>query len=236
MSLGPFSFFMASADNPLGLCEATPIFRINHALHKRYYGFVEDAIPYDRAGRIMKSREHVKMEHGDFPPALIERGVQAVRTIADSASISGYKHPATILFWPYWQQVFKQVDDLEVIPVFLLRAPSGIASSYARRAKRPEYQEALFDVIEVYLSKMLKLYLSWSGPKPIVRFDEAHYQNDLKNAVETCGLVWDTSIFDQHFQPSATVAVDNAVDHPVQRLYTEWSGFADSRTVHPKLA
>ncbi len=219
MSLGPFPFLAAAPENPLGLCEAMPVFRIDHALHRLVYGFDEDAIPYDRAGRIMADRPLQCPTIQDVPSDLIEQGKTFITQLTDSAPVSGFKHPASILFRFYWEHVFSSISDLEIAPVFLIRSPSGVAASYARRAKRPEVESAMFDLIGIYLDRMLELHRSFQGIKPIVRFSEEYYRDDLKNAIEACGMAWDAEMFRQYYKPSATVAIDEPVDHPVEDLY-----------------
>lgn len=231
MSLGPFSFFMASPEKPLGLCEAMPIFKINHAIHRIRYGFDEDAVPYDRAGLLMKDRDAHPFDIDRLPSWIIQQGIETIRTVVDSAPISGFKHPASVLFWPFWRHVFSEIPGLEVFPVFLLRSPSGIAASYARRAKRPEFQNAMFDLIEVYLARMLEIYETWVGPRRIVRFSDEYYREDLRNAVELLDLPWNPEIFDQYYQASATVAVDEPVDHPVQDVYARWQEICSRRSI-----
>ena len=197
MSLGSFAMFMASSEKPRGFCEAMPIFRIDHDLHQIVYDFKEDSIPYDKAGQMMKERNDIPLDINALPLEIIERGIKAIRRLTDGVSLAGFKHPASVLFWNYWQHVFSQLPRLEVIPVFLLRPPIGIAASYARRANRPQVQNAMFDLIEIYLKRMLNIYDSWNGVKPVVRFMDEYYRSDLKTAIETCELVWNEEIFER---------------------------------------
>ena len=125
MSLGPFPFFMAKPENPRGFCETMPIFRIDHDLHQRVYGFREDSIPYIRAGRMMKERNDIPLDIDALPSEIINRGVKAIRRLTEGVSLAGFKHPASVLFWDYWQHVFLQFPHLKIIPVFLLRPPTS---------------------------------------------------------------------------------------------------------------
>ena len=147
MSLGPFALFQGGPNRPHGVCEAMPVFRLNRTLHRIVYGFEEDGIEYGRAGKIMKERNEITLDVGTLPPGLIDHGIETIRFLTSGVPIAGFKHPATVLFWPYWQHVFSRFPELEVIPVFLLRPPTGIAASYARRARRPEFQNEMFLII-----------------------------------------------------------------------------------------
>jgi len=223
MSLGSFDMFGASPENPRGFCEAMPIFHINHELHQIVYGFKEDAIPYVEAGRIMKERNDIPLDIKALTTEIIDRGIETINRLTDGVSIAGFKHPATVLFWTYWHHVFSQFPHLEIIPVFLSRPPTGIAASYARRAKRPQVQNNMFDLIEVYLKRMRSIYDSWNSNKPIIRFIDEYYKDDLKVAIENCGLVWNEEIFERCYKPSVTVRVVDPIDHPVQVLYDQFS-------------
>jgi hypothetical protein len=222
MSLGQFSFFQATPEKPLGLCEAMPIFQIDHTLHRIIYGFGEDSIHYELAGRIMKNREFLRPDIGQIRHDFIGHGIETIQNLVTNSPISGFKHPASALFWFYWQHVFSRIPDLEIHPIFLLRPPNGIAASYARRAHRPEFQNAMFDLIEIYLNRMLEIYQNWHGSKNIIRFTDEHYQSDLQTAIENCGLQWNKKIYEQNYQASATVQIDDLINHPVQKLYDLW--------------
>jgi len=221
-SFGPFPFFQATPENPYGLFEAMPIFEIDHTLHRVIYGFSEDSIHYGLAGHIMKNRDLLRPVVRQVHPELIRNGRETIRQLVSTGPISAYKHPASVLFWFYWDHVFSGIPDLKVHPVFLLRPPSGIAASYARRAKRPEWEPFLYDLIYVYLARMLEVFRNWPGPKNIVRFTDEHYYNDLRIVIDQCGLTWDANHYESGYHPSATERIDKPVAHPVQSLYEHW--------------
>jgi hypothetical protein len=225
MSLGSFPFFQSTPEKPLGLCETIPIFQIDHTLHRIIYGFNEDSVHYELAGRIMKNREMLRPEIHQIRPDFIKRGIETIQSLISTSPISGFKHPASVLFWFYWQHIFSQIPNLEIHLIFLLRPPSGIASSYARRANKPEFQNAMFDLVEIYLYRMLEVYRPWKGQKDIIRFTSEHYQNDIQTAFEHCGLKWNEKIYEQYYQDSLTVPVNEQVNHPVQKLYDLWLSY-----------
>jgi hypothetical protein len=173
----------------------------------------------------MKNRELLRPGIHQIRPDFVEHGKQIIQSLIETSPISGFKHPASTLFWFYWSHVFSQIPDLEVYPVFLLRPPSGIAASYARRANKPEFQNAMFDLVEIYLLRMLEIYRNWNGTKNIIRFTDEHYKNDLQTALEHCGLKWNHEIYEQHYRDSLTVRIDDVVDHPVQKLYEHWLSY-----------
>jgi len=223
VSFGPFSFFSATPEKPYGLYEAMPIFKIDHILHRIVYGFHEDSIHYELAGSIMKNRDVLRPIVSQIPFELIQQGREAIRRLVLSGPVSAYKHPASVLFWFYWAHVFSEIPGLEVHPIFLLRPPSGIAASYARRSQRPEWEQFLYDLIHVYLARMLEIFNNWVGPKSIIRFVGSTYNNDLRIAIEQCGLPWDATHYESVFHSSETEGIDKPVDHPVQALYDYWS-------------
>jgi hypothetical protein len=229
MSLGPFSFFQTTPEKPLGLCEAMPIFQIDHTLHRIIYGFDEDSIHYKLAGQIMKNREWLRPTINQIKPDLIEHGKQVIQSVIETSSVSGFKHPASSLFWFFWNHIFSQLPDLEVYPIFLLRPPSGIAASYARRANKSEFQNAMLDLVEIYLLRMLEIYRNWNGQKSIIRFTDKNYQNDLQTAITNCGLKWDEDIYKQYYQSSVTVEINEQVNHPVQGLYEHWLSYCSTK-------
>ena len=222
VSFGPFPFFLAAPENPYGVYEAMPIFDIDHVLHRVVYGFPEDSIPYELAGHIMKNRDLLRPTARQIHPELIGKGRETIRRLLSTGPITAYKHPASILFWFYWEHVFSGIPDLQIHPVFLLRPPSGIAASYARRAKRPEWEPFLYDLIHVYLVRMLGVFQSWTGPKSIVRFTDTNYRDDLRIAIEQCGLTWDVTHYESGYRSSETERIDKPVDHSVQSLYEHW--------------
>jgi hypothetical protein len=69
---------------------------------------------------------------------------------------------------------------------------------------------------------MLTIHGSWNGTKHIIRFTDKYYRNDLKTAIKNCGLAWSDEIFGRCYDRSATVRIDDSIDHPAQSLYEEW--------------
>jgi len=222
VSFGTFPFFNATPENRYGWYEAMPIFEIDHILHRVIYGFREDSIHYELAGTIMKNRDLLRPTARQVHPELIQQGREVIQRLVSTGATSAFKHPACVLFWFYWMHVFSGIPDLQVHPVFLLRPPSGIAASYARRAKRPEWEPFLYDLIHVYLTRMLEVFLDWSEPKSIIRFTNEHYRDDLCVAVERCGLIWDETHYESGYHSSATEPIDTPIGHPVQAFYEHW--------------
>jgi len=173
---------------------------------------------------IMKNRDSLRPDIAQLPSDLIQEGEHVVRSMLNryDATHYGIKHPALCLFWFYWQHVFTQIPDLEIHPVFLLRSPSGIAASYARRATVPDIEHDIYDLIEVYLRRLMEIYTQWPGSKCIIRFDDEHYVNDLKRAIGDCGLTWNADTFLSVFKRERTMAIDHPVDHSVQEVYNQW--------------
>ena len=215
MSLGTSQFFAATDENPLGYVEAMSVFHIDHTLHRLIYGFQEDGIWYRWAGEIMKNRDVIRPDIAQIPRDLIRQGEDIIRAMLDwdEAACCGVKHPAMCLFWFYWQHIFSRFSDLEIHPVFLLRPPSGIAASYARRSNDPGVEFDMDNVIEVYLRRLLEIYHTWQGPKNIIRFDDRHYANDLKKAIDDCGLTWSEECFSNIFNRDQTTEIVKTVSH-----------------------
>jgi hypothetical protein len=222
VSFGSFPFFNATPENHYGLYEALPILDIDYVLHRIIYGFQEDSLQYEWAGIIMKNRDILRPSARQIHPELIREGREVIQRLVSTGTMSAYKHPASVLFWFYWSHVFAGIPDLKIHPIFLLRPPSGIAASYARRANRPDWEPFFYDIIHVYLVRMLEIFQDWTGTKSIIRFTDEHYQNDLRIAIEQCGLVWDDVHYASEFRASATEQIDKTVDHPVQSLYEHW--------------
>ena len=241
MSLGTYRFHEQTNQRPLGCLEALSVVQIDQELHRLIYGFGEDALghtpghkyvpDYKRIGAIMKNRDGLRPDLSQISPHLIQRGEKTVRTMLGRPETTHYgvKHPAMCLFWFYWQHVFSRIPDLEIHPVFLLRSPSGIAASYARRATVPKVEHDMYDLIEVCLRRQMEIYWGWQGRKNIIRFDDKHYVNDLKRAIGDCGLVWNAETFLSVFQREKTMAIDYPVDHPVQEVYDRWLQLARSK-------
>jgi hypothetical protein len=74
---------------------------------------------------------------------------------------------------------------------------------------------------------MLEIYRNWNGTKNIIRFTDKYYQCDLQIAIENCGLKWNKEIYEQYYQASATVGINEQVNHPVQQLYEYWSSLCN---------
>ena len=221
MTLGPFEMFQSTHDRPLGLCEAMPIFHIDHQLHIATYGFQEDMLDYHLAGQIMKNRDILLPNISQIPYEWLEKGKNVLESLIRSSDLSGFKHPAALLFWFYWDYLLSQFHDLNVHLIFLIRPPSAIASSYARRITRPDIEGTLNELIEVYFVKQLRLFHSWPGKKNIIRFTDTFFQHDLEKAVQDCGLTWDSKLFFKLFDASTTRDLTIRVDHPVQQRYDE---------------
>jgi len=111
----------------------------------------------------MKNRDMLLPGISQIKYDWVEAGADVLRRLIHSSDLTGFKHPATLLFWYYWDHLLSRFHDLEVHLVFLIRPPSAIASSYARRINQPGIEATLYDLIEVYFVKQLRLFHSWSG-------------------------------------------------------------------------
>ncbi|MCL2119658.1 MAG: hypothetical protein FWH27_14675 [Planctomycetaceae bacterium] len=218
MSLGPFEMFLGAPDQPLGYCEAIPICDIDHQFHIVAYGFREDTLDYHLAGHIMKNRDILMPGISQIPYEWLEEGKNVLESLICSSDLTGFKHPVVLLFWFYWDYLLSQFHGLGIHLIFLIRPPSAIASSYARRFSQPK---ALCDLIEVYFVNQLRLYHSWQGKKNLIRFTGVFFQHDFEQAVQGCGLTWDSGLFSQLYDASTTCDKTIKLDHPVQRRYRE---------------
>ena len=221
-SFGQFPFVQATSEKPYGLYDAAPILEIDRILHRVIYGFPEDSIHYKLAGNIMKNRDLLRPTARQVHPELIRRGRETIRELVSTGTISAFKHPTSVLFWFYWEHVFSGVPDLQIHPIFLIRPPSEIAASCARYADRSEWEPFFYDLIHVYFGRMLEVFRGWTNPKSIVRFTDEHYCDDLRLAIDQCGLTWEASHFESSYQSSKIKRIDKPVDHPVQSLYKHW--------------
>jgi len=219
MSLGPFPLFGASENDPLGFCEAMPVFELDQRMHRAIYGFQDDAIDYRLAGEIVHNRNMLLPEVRQLPEEWVREGIHIVQTLVQSSEISGFKHPATALFWDYWHHVLSHFPEVAVHLIFTIRSPYAIASSHVRRAQRPQRVEDVLNLLAAYYSRLIHIHRTWNGPKTVVHFSAEHYPTSLRAAVESCGLSWDENLFREHFDVSRIHHNDQKVNHPVEEMY-----------------
>jgi hypothetical protein len=56
----------------------------------------------------MKNRELLRPGIHQIRPDFVEHGKQIIQSLIETLPISGFKHPASTLFWFYWSHVFSQ--------------------------------------------------------------------------------------------------------------------------------
>lgn len=227
MSLGGFELFGVKKNDSWGVLEAMPALTINHTLHRLVYGIEDsDALDYSIVGDILRNRDKLRPTINQFNDDLIGRGIEFIESLIATSPVSGFKHPATCLFWFYWQHVFSHFTDLEVRPIFLLRPPAAIADSYERRVGIPGTRDKMYDLIEIYFRRMSEILTAWTTPTSVVRFTKEFYREDVKKALQSCDLKWNQEFFDEEYDSDLPSNIDTIVDHPCRKSYEHLLTFA----------
>ncbi len=236
MSLGPFELIGANESNKHGHFEAVPFHVLDRELQALTVGFPDDVPESQDTLRQFCEAEGCRprpgvpgAQHGarlgaPIPAEAYDRGCAMVRELVESAPISGFKDPRSLLLWPFWQDVFGRFTGLEVIPLFLSRSPHEIAMSIFTRGKgRLAYEDAL-DVTGAYFQRMLEVHERWAGPQAVIRFDPRVFTFDLRRAAEICGLAWSDAVFAEVYDPSCHHHEPAAVAHPAQEAFDRLAG------------
>jgi GT2 family glycosyltransferase len=230
MSLGPFELLGPSGDNIYGHFEAMPFYRLDQELQQHVFGFTEDIPPTEPLFSLFcKSRALWQLETRAVPPELIDRGFSLVKTLTAGNPVSGFKDPRVPLLWPFWEKIFRSFQDVETIPLVILRSPHEVAMSIFTRCQgRWTYQQAL-DVAAVHYERIEDILRSWQGQHLVVRYVNDLLQQDLRQAVECLGLTWDEGIFHQAYDSGCKHHEPAAVSHKAQMWFDRLARLGDSK-------
>jgi len=224
MSLGPFELLGAEPTNPYGHFESIPFQRLNRRVQKWAFGFADDMPTSPEIHAHFLETQGAWPTDRTVPAEWLDEGESFTRTLVESGSPCGFKDPRTVLTWPFWQQVFQRIENLEVIPMVLLRSPHEIAMSLCSRTKGLyPYWDAL-DLTGVHLARLKAIADEREQGAPVARFGSPHYRADLQRLTATCGLTWDEGIVDQVYDHSCVHQLPAAVSHPAQELYNALCG------------
>ncbi len=229
MSLGPFELLGAQPTNPYGHFESMPFQRLNRRVQKWAFGFADDMPTSPEIHARFLETQAAWPTDRTIPEDWLEEGESITRALIESGSPSGFKNPRTVLTWPFWQAVFQRIENLDVLPMILLRSPHEIAMSLCSRTNGLyPYWDAL-DLTGVHLARLKAVVDEWEPGAPVARFGSPHYWSDLQRLAATCGLPWDEQIVEQVYDHSCVHQLPAEVSHPAQELYDalcgeEWSG------------
>jgi hypothetical protein len=236
MSLGPFPLLGASEYNKYGHFEALPFYELDRQLQEQVLGFAWDIPESPDVMRSLCEREGRWQSESCVSESMIEHGKELLRQLIESGPISGFKDPRVPLLWPFWRRVFSCFPGLRIVPLFLIRSPHEIAMSVFRRSKGAfTYQDAL-EVTAVHFKRMDSIRKSWEGDCALVRFDPAVYAQDLKRAVQICGLVWQDEVFAELYDPACKHHEAVVVTHAVQALFQNLGGLSTNGCCTENLA
>jgi hypothetical protein len=224
MSLGPFPLMGANEYNEYGYFEAMPFYELDRELQSQELGFAWDIPESPDVLRRFCQREGRWQSDTSIPESTIQRGKELVEQLTGSGAISGFKDPRTALLWPLWSRVLSCFPGLRIVPLFLLRSPHEIGMSIFRRSKGAfAYQDAL-DVTAVHLKRMRSILENWVGDHTIVRFDPMVYAEDMRRAVQTCGLTWHEEAFAEVYDATSKHYEPAVVTHEAQSLFETLGG------------
>ena len=223
MSLGPFELMPATADNPRGYFEAVAFYELDRQVQRHALGFADD-MPEDAEGlrRFLAGKGRWRADA--VPPAWIDRGVELVRTLIESAPVSGFKDPRVPLVWPFWIEVFRRLPGLRVTPVVLLRSPHEIAMSIFMRGRGLLDYGAALDVTAIHFERMAAIVEGWPGPVAKIRFLPDCLADDLREAARLVGLPWREDVVAHAFDPGCKHHEPARVDHPAQQWFDRLAG------------
>ena len=163
-----------------------------------------------------------------LPGEFVEEGRSLVRALLDSAPVSGFKDPRTVLIWPFWRQVLEAFPDLNIELVTLLRSPHEIAMSlFDRRTGRIGYWACL-DLVAIHLRRTGDIFGGWDKPKALVRFGTSTFLDDLAGAAIQCGLPWNKEVAEASIDRSCIHQVSAVVRHEAQNLFNSFCAETDS--------
>jgi len=106
----------------------------------------------------------------------------------------------------------------------LLRPPHEIAMSLFVRGKgHCSFSDAL-DLTAIHLRQMGEIWESWQGDRARVRFVNAVFGDDLRQAAELCGLSWQQDVLVRVYDPACKHFEPVVVEHEAQRLHDRLAG------------
>jgi GT2 family glycosyltransferase len=219
VSLGPFELIGASESNKYGHFEAAPFCTLNRELQTQVFGFPDDLPPWAEVlDRFCKSDGRWPCDAAISRPAL-ERGAGLVRQLVESAPVSGFKDPRTVLLWPFWSRVLLRFPGLRIVPVFVARSPHEIAMSLFMRSKGAHsYQEAL-DVTAVHFKRMYCIRESCPENHALVRFHPQAVAEDMRRVAELCGLAWSEETLGELYDATRNHHQAAIIAHPAQEAF-----------------
>ncbi len=221
MSLGPFTMLSAAPDNPHGFFESHEFCELNKAVQNHAFAFSGDMPESPEILRRFVESAGRWPAGIDVPSQWLDRGEELVQRLAASGAVSGFKDPRVPLVWPFWQEVFRRIPGLRVIPLVLLRSPHEIAMSIFMRSKgRFDYFDAL-DVTAVHFQRIKAILADWPGPLARVRFLPEHFVEDLRAACRLFGLAWRDEVHSRALDVAARHHEAAAVAHPVQAVFEQ---------------
>lgn len=225
ISLGPFDLIGAEVSNPYGHFEARPSHIINRNVQHWAFGFPDD-VPGDPEVLARFVETQGAWPSKPVPDEWFAEARTFVEQLAASGPVSGFKDPRTALTWPFWKRVLESVEDVEVVPVALLRSPHEIAMSLCTRSRgEMPYWQAM-DVVGVHLTRMKDAVAEAGGAARIVRFGTSHFRADLRSLVESTGVAWDDAIVDQVYDRSCVHHLPAIVPHAAQDALDDLGGGA----------
>ncbi len=223
MSLGPFELNGAAPSNPYGHFESVPFLLLNDQVQSLAHGFKAD-LPdsADVLARFVASRG-VWGDDVHIPEELYDEGRVLVQALVDSAPISGFKDPRTVLAWPFWRRVFESFPDVRIVPVGLVRSPHEMAMSLVSRRKGClSYWDSL-DVVGVHLSQLRAILGEFPDHPPCLCFGPT-YLKTLEAVVPRCGLTWHAVTAVDVFDPSCVHHEPATVAHQAQAHFEALRG------------
>lgn len=226
MSLGPFELLDSSPSNPNGHFEAVPILNLNKDVQRFVYGFDEDLPESEEAiDKFVALQGHA--DWPDLPDEFLRRGRAMIECLIDSAPVSGFKDPRTVLLWPFWSRVLADFPELRVVTLPLLRSPHAIAMSLCSRSLTTGGIYAYWDCLDmaaIHYNLMKSILDACQTRPPRVRFGIPQFLGDLEHAVRYCDLSWDANVATQMIDPSYIHHVTARVRHEAQELYDDLCG------------
>jgi hypothetical protein len=233
MSLGPFELAGAFPSNPHGHFEAWPIMHLSQDVQSLACGFAQyvPASP-EILARFLGS-QGIWEDRTEIPEDLVERGRELILRLVESGPISGFKDPRTVLIWPFWRRVLEAFPEVRILPIVLLRTPHEIAMSLFARSRSAHGYANCLDVTAVHLRRLAAIVDGWPEPVARVRFGGPHYEEELAQAVASCGLDWDPEKARRCFDATCVHHTSAVVAHDSQRLHDALSGSDDATTVDP---
>ncbi len=123
----------------------------------------------------------------------------------------------------FWQRIISGMQEVEIVPVLVLRSPHAIASSIAARSGGlHRYGDALLAT-----ERHLRCLGMIAGTLPavhVVRFGTEFYAADVRRVAGRVGLTLTAGDVDANLDRSCIHFADQAIDHPAQAIYADLCG------------